>query len=335
MTDWWTVDSRIGSDRKSEFTSFLCWQKSICWRKCMYRSFWIQPPMQNWSNSMNRIRSSSQPKQTVYSADSRCRSGFCRNCSWCTPWKNRAGQSCCGHRRRSRRSWNCRYARSAMWTGNHYRNASADHERWRSSSNKIHERAVFPKRSSDSYFYKTFEIGDHMVTAEKTGKIVLENIDTVIIAVGVKTDRTLLDSMEHVSCKVLKVGDANGWKRISWNPGRIRGRIECVKRKERKNGRSSKRLSKAGTWYHSSCRRCRQYCQCTTVRDQTRLVLKIPGQAEKNQSPARRDHGCTETGTVSSRDRKSCGRCIRGSFLRTWNKQKQNRKNAQKEKKTC
>lgn len=27
-----------------------------------------------------------------------------------------------------------------------------------------------------------------------------------------KTDRTLLDSMEHVSCKVLKVGDANGVK---------------------------------------------------------------------------------------------------------------------------
>lgn len=50
-----------------------------------------------------------------------------------------------------------------------------------------------------------------------------------------------------------------------------------------------------------------------------RLVLKnTPGQAEeKNQSPARRDHGCTETGTVSSRDRKSCGRCIRGSFCRT------------------
>ena len=35
-----------------------------------------------------------------------------------------------------------------------------------------------------------------------------------------------------------------------------------------------------------------------------RLVLKnTPGQAE--------------TGTVSSRDRKSCGRCIRGSFCRT------------------
>lgn len=49
-----------------------------------------------------------------------------------------------------------------------------------------------------------------------------------------------------------------------------------------------------------------------------RLVLKIhPDRQRKNQSPARRDHGCTETGTVSSRDRKSCGRCIRGSFCRT------------------
>lgn len=60
---------------------------------------------------------------------------------------------------------------------------------------------------------KLLEIGDHTVTAEKDGeRFVLENIDTVIIAVGVKTDRTLLDSMEHVSCKVLKVGDANGVK---------------------------------------------------------------------------------------------------------------------------
>lgn len=60
---------------------------------------------------------------------------------------------------------------------------------------------------------KLLEIGDHTVTAEKEGeRFVLENIDTVIIAVGVKTDRTLLDSMEHVSCKILKAGDANGVK---------------------------------------------------------------------------------------------------------------------------
>ena len=92
-------------------------------------------------------------------------------------------------------------------------NASADHERWRSSSNKIHERAVFPKRSSDSYFYKTFGNRRSYGNRRKDGeRFVLENIDTVIIAVGVKTDRTLLDSMEHVSCKVLKVGDANGVK---------------------------------------------------------------------------------------------------------------------------
>ena len=49
-------------------------------------------------------------------------------------------------------------------------NASADHERWRSSSNKIHERAVFPKRSQIHTSTKLLEIGDHTVTAEKTGK---------------------------------------------------------------------------------------------------------------------------------------------------------------------
>lgn len=49
-----------------------------------------------------------------------------------------------------------------------------------------------------------------------------------------------------------------------------------------------------------------------------RLVLKnTPGQAEEKIKARPRDHGCTETGTVSSRDRKSCGRCIRGSFCRT------------------
>ena len=57
----------------------------------------------------------------------------------------------------------------------------------------------------------------------------------------------------------------------------------------------------------------------TTVRDQTPSGFEKYTRTGrgKNQSPARRDHGCTETGTVSSRDRKSCGRCIRGSFGRT------------------
>ena len=71
--------------------------------------------------------------------------------------------------------------------------------------------------------------------------------------------------------------------------------------------------------HDSSCRPCRQYCQCITVRDQTPSGFEKYTRTGrgKNQSPARRDHGCTETGTVSSRDRKSCGRCIRGSFGRT------------------
>ena len=66
---------------------------------------------------------------------------------------------------------------------------------------------------NNSYFYKTFGNRRSYGNRRKDGeRFVLENIDTVIIAVGVKTDRTLLDSMEHVSCKVLKVGDANGVK---------------------------------------------------------------------------------------------------------------------------
>lgn len=36
--------------------------------------------------------------------------------------------------------------------------------------------------------------------------------DTVIMAVGVKTDKTLVDKTEEISCKVIKVGDANGVK---------------------------------------------------------------------------------------------------------------------------
>ena len=47
-----------------------------------------------------------------------------------------------------------------------------------------------------------------------------------------------------------------------------------------------------------------------------RLVLKnTPGQAEEKIKAL--PGVITETGTVSSRDRKSCGRCIRGSFCRT------------------
>ncbi len=60
---------------------------------------------------------------------------------------------------------------------------------------------------------KLMEIGEHCVVAEKDGEIfTIEQVDTVIVAVGVRTDRTLLDVVENLSCKVLKVGDANGVK---------------------------------------------------------------------------------------------------------------------------
>lgn len=60
---------------------------------------------------------------------------------------------------------------------------------------------------------KVMEIGDHKVMAEKDGQtFVIEPVDTVIAAVGVKTDRTLIDKIGQLSCKVMKVGDANGVK---------------------------------------------------------------------------------------------------------------------------
>lgn len=60
---------------------------------------------------------------------------------------------------------------------------------------------------------KLKEIGDHKVTVERDGKeSVIADVDTVIIAVGVKTDRTLLDQLGEVDCPVIKVGDANGVK---------------------------------------------------------------------------------------------------------------------------
>lgn len=62
---------------------------------------------------------------------------------------------------------------------------------------------------------KLTEIGDHMVTAEKDGqKITIDHVDNVIVAVGVRTDQTLLEQLDasQLSCKVLRVGDANGVK---------------------------------------------------------------------------------------------------------------------------
>lgn len=51
------------------------------------------------------------------------------------------------------------------------------------------------------------------VIVEKDGEtFTIKDVDTVIVAVGVRLDRTLLDHVENLSCKVLKVGDANGVK---------------------------------------------------------------------------------------------------------------------------
>ncbi len=60
---------------------------------------------------------------------------------------------------------------------------------------------------------KVLEIGDHTVIAEKEGqKIEIENVDNVVIAIGVRTDTTLLEKLENMECQVIKVGDANGVK---------------------------------------------------------------------------------------------------------------------------
>ena len=60
---------------------------------------------------------------------------------------------------------------------------------------------------------KLTEVGDHCVIAEREGEsFTIENVDTVIIAVGVRSDRSLLDHVEDLSCKIMKVGDANGVK---------------------------------------------------------------------------------------------------------------------------
>ena len=60
---------------------------------------------------------------------------------------------------------------------------------------------------------KVLEIGSHTVAAEREGQaITLEDVDFVVIAVGVKTDTALFDQLEGLPCPVYKVGDANGVK---------------------------------------------------------------------------------------------------------------------------
>lgn len=72
----------------------------------------------------------------------------------------------------------------------------------------------FAKNNVDIYTStKLLEIGDHKVIAEKDGEsLEIDHVDTVIVAVGVRTDKNLLDQIENTNYKVICVGDANGVK---------------------------------------------------------------------------------------------------------------------------
>lgn len=60
---------------------------------------------------------------------------------------------------------------------------------------------------------KLTEIGDYCITALKDGvEFTIPNVDTVIIAAGVRTDRSLLEHTGGLACKIIKAGDANGVK---------------------------------------------------------------------------------------------------------------------------
>lgn len=60
---------------------------------------------------------------------------------------------------------------------------------------------------------KLLEIGDHAILAEHAGRnFMIEHVDTVVIAVGVCTDTTLLQQLDQLACPTIRVGDANGVK---------------------------------------------------------------------------------------------------------------------------
>ena len=100
----------------------------------------------------------------------------------------------------------------------------------------------FPKTEFRFILLQNFlEIGDHTVTAEKTGKDLYLKI--LIGYYCSRSENRQNPSGLHGTCflQSIKSGRCQwGEKRISWNPGRIRGRIECVKKRRGKNGRSSK-----------------------------------------------------------------------------------------------
>ena len=60
---------------------------------------------------------------------------------------------------------------------------------------------------------KLLEIGDHQVTCERHGRqMTIEDVDYVIIAVGVRRNEELLGALDGVGCRVIEVGDAAGIK---------------------------------------------------------------------------------------------------------------------------
>lgn len=81
-----------------------------------------------------------------------------------------------------------------------------------SPSRYIKER--FKKYGVDIYTSaKLTEIGDHKVFAEKDGQqIMIDNVDNVIIAVGVRKNTALDEVLKKMKCQVIRVGDANGVK---------------------------------------------------------------------------------------------------------------------------
>lgn len=60
---------------------------------------------------------------------------------------------------------------------------------------------------------KVVEISEHKVLCERNGsEFVIDEVDAVVLALGVKTDRTLLDQLGEIGCEVMEVGDAAGVK---------------------------------------------------------------------------------------------------------------------------
>ena len=60
---------------------------------------------------------------------------------------------------------------------------------------------------------KLTEIGDHKIFAEKDGQqIVIDHVDSVIIAVGVKRNTDLDEALDKLESQVIWIGDANGMK---------------------------------------------------------------------------------------------------------------------------